>query len=74
MVHFYPKLLLISGHKDLIFNSQVSYINIFKTSVPDILGIEYFQIQGLSVKLYQDIEKFYLFRIDSRNSFQFSNL
>ena len=45
MLHFYPKLLLISGHKDLVFHSQVSYINIFKTSVLSewFLGLEYFQ-------------------------------
>ena len=28
---FLPKLLLISCHKELLFNSEVSYINIFKT-------------------------------------------
>ena len=45
MLHFYPKMLLISGHKNLVVNSQVIYINIFKTSVPSkwFLGLEYFQ-------------------------------
>ena len=44
-ISYLAKLLLISGHKDLLFNDQVSYTNIFKTSVPSewFLGLEYFQ-------------------------------
>ena len=31
---FLPKLLLNSCHKDLLSNSKVRYINVFKNSVP----------------------------------------
>ena len=43
-LHFYPNLLMISCHKDLLFNSQVNYFSIFETSVPLdwFLGLEYF--------------------------------
>ena len=60
-LHFCPKLLLNSCHKNLLFNSPVSYTNIFKTSVSLewFLRLEYFQTWHLSVKLHQDVEKFY---------------
>ena len=40
----------------------------------DTIDLEYFQTQHLSVKMHQDIEKFYSFRVVVRNSFQFLKL